>query len=988
MKNLILIVLIFLSAGALAQFPGAPVISNKKISHNTKIQSLEGSLYRLSIPLTDYQLDSSGVYPQRYVQIDSIMKYKGGNNTYIINNPSDTSAIKPLCGDMAVRTVDTCSKEVYIYRCSASPLVSTRVGWYKVGSFVNKNCVGPGSGGGGGGASTDVRWGGFTAVLDSVRLDSVSATGVVLGSKFLDNVINKTEIDKYEFTERFPTNDSLRILSVSYDEPSGLYITNTMLTRFIDNVINKKVDFIKVNDSTWVNYSTDFGNDTIISNSKKPLVINGLSLVLDTIKMGGNLNQNTTINGQNVHSLMLDSIVGIKMDNVAGTTPYKAHLNSGSPTDNYVEVKDASSTKVSRMDFNPLLWTKISATDPVATKTSSVQVQPTRAELLSPTGGISSAGDSTEMFNNVMVRMRGEQIRLKNAQIDSANGVLPAPTVVLDNTNFVWRLVDKTTGRGQWGPDITGAGANNWYLNNGTLSGDRIALGAGFNATWRNMPTLLFDSTTTFRVRTKTAVGTGDSYGMLEILGGSSELNTYNTNGSSSSNGGRIGRVRTNLLGASIQSVPSGPGSAVGSTSEFSVNEKSAVIKTTRIESTGALNYADIDFPSAGKRIRAGVIPISYNYGGAGENRDNTGGRIAFTPYRLPVTPAPDTGYIWSSKGDSMQWVPNPTGVINNWYRNDDVLTGNRIARGGTSGTVPPFPAYYDATWRKINNVTFDSISSVFKVQSTLQNNISNLFSFQTNGTSLIHNNLTTTVLSGLSISALSGGSSFLRSGKSAEFREVGTDSSGAFIKTPIRNPDGTYEFTGATIPERRVLQSAILGPSGSYGSTGGKLAYSPYGLPITSAPDSNYIMVSKGDTMVWKTLATIDSKRPITLNCLGFSENLPVAAGVWMQTTFLVPADMDGWKITGWEVSLGQSNVATGSLTFDLARYTAALNNASPTNLGKDIVVNLASGRYEPYSGSFSQTVNTGDLILVYFKSTTATGSPKGLTAKLSFVK
>lgn len=984
MKNLILIVLIFLSVGALAQFPGAPTISNKKITHGAKIQTLEGSLYRLSIPFTDYQLDSSGVYAQRYVQIDSIMKYKGGNHTYVINSPSDTSAIKPLCGDMAVRTIDTCSKEVYIYRCSASPLLSTRVGWYKVGCFVNSNCVGPGAGGGGGGASTDVRWGGFTAVLDSVRLDSISATGVVLGSKFVDNLVNKPEIDRYTFTERFPTNDSLRILDVYYDESSGLYISNPSLTRYIDNVINEKVDFIKVNDSTWVNYSTDFGNDTIISNSKKPFVINGLSYVGDTIKMGGDLNQNTIINGKNAHSLMLDSIVGVKIDNVAGTTPYKAHLNNGSPTDNYVEIKDASSTKTSRLDLNPLLWTNLTADDPVGVKSSKVRLKPTIAELLSPNGGITSTGDSIEMFSTLMARVRADQIRFKNAQIDSANGVLPSPTVVLDNVNFVWRLVDKTTGRGQWGPDITGAGANNWFLNNGTLASDRIALGAGFNSTWRNMPTLLFDSTITFRVRTKTVVGTGDSYGMAEITGGSSELNTYNTNGNTSSNGGRIGRVRTNLLGASIQSVPSGPGSTAGSTSEFSVNEKSAVIKTTRIEPTNALNYADIDFPSAGKRIRAGTIPIAYNFGGVGENRDNTNGRIAYSPYRIPVTPAPDTGYIWSSKGDSMQWVLNPTGVVNNWYRNDDVLTSNRFARGGLGAA----PSYFSATWRKYDNITFDSIDNIFKIQSILKNNISNLFSFQNSGTSILHQNIGTTVLSRLSISTASGGSAFLGSGKSSEFREVGADSSGAFIKTPIRNPDGTYEFTGAAIPERRVLQSAILGPSGSYGSTGGKLAYTPYGLPITLAPDSNHIMVSKGDTMVWKTLASIDTKRPITLNCLGFSENLPVAAGVWLQTTFLVPADMDGWKVTGWEVSLGQSNVATGSLTFDLARYPAASNNSNPTNLGKDIVVNLASARYEPYSGSFSQTVNMGDLILVYFKSTTATGSPKGLTAKLSFIK
>ena len=51
---------------------------------------------------------------------------------------------------------------------------------------------------------------------------------------------------------------------------------------------------------------------------------------------------------------------------------------------------------------------------------------------------------------------------------------------------------------------------------------------------------------------------------------------------------------------------------------------------------------------------------------------------------------------------------------------------------------------------------------------------------------------------------------------------------------------------------------------------------------------------------------------------------------------------------------------------------------------------INLAANnRYGIYGSSFSQTVNTGDIIQIkYVSNTGVVGSPKGLCAKLNFIK
>jgi hypothetical protein len=57
--------------------------------------------------------------------------------------------------------------------------------------------------------------------------------------------------------------DSLMIRDAQWDPFSRYYITAPFGGFYINNVVNKRVAYVKVNDTLLVNYSTDFGNDTL-----------------------------------------------------------------------------------------------------------------------------------------------------------------------------------------------------------------------------------------------------------------------------------------------------------------------------------------------------------------------------------------------------------------------------------------------------------------------------------------------------------------------------------------------------------------------------------------------------------------------------------------------------------------------------------------------------------------------------------------------------
>lgn len=797
---LIVVLLLICASGYAQQFPGAPTIPNKNIQHNDKLERLEGSKKRNSIPFSDYILDNSGVYAYRHVELDSIIKYKFGAGYHVLAAMSDTLSIKPNCGNIAVRVVDSCTTNMYIYSCTRGALTNTLNGWKLAGSFFNKNCS-SGSGGGGGGSSTDVRWGGFTAVNDSIRLDSIDAAGVLLGSKYLDNVINDTEIDyRYFYTV---IGDSLRILTEQWNNTTKVY--DATANQYINNVINKKVDFQKVNDSTYVHYSSDFGNDTIIV----PL-----------------------------------------------------------PTAGYYE---------------------------------------------------------------------------------------------------------------------------NWYTNDGHVLDPRIAYGDGFNTTWRNMDIMRYDSLNQYYIRSK--VGVSAIYSDFSLQPTTYDLSMFNNNGYTSTNGGRLNRMQLTPTSGVLQSIPNGISPTGYSTNEFRASEIAAAIKTRRIETDGSISYADAEYPTASKRMRQGTFLMGYNFQGSGETKDNTNGKLAYSPYRMPVTMFSDTGQILISSGDSLRWAPMGNysggggGGGGNWYNSDGTLTGNRLASGKSGGMTD-----YSATWRRMENITFDSVGNLFRISPWMKANTAGNFTFSATSTIMIHQNNTTGVLYGYNTTTSTGGGAFLRAGKSGITRETGIDSASAYIKTPIRQVDGTYDYGANSIPERRLLQSSIFGAN-TYSSTAGRLAYTAYGFPAKAAPDSNYVLVSKNDTLAWKNLnETADVKRSVTINALGFSEGFPVAAGVNFETFFVVPADMDGWNITGWEISLGQQRQAAGTLKFDLMRCAATINPALPVALGREIDITPSLSpelRYAAYAGSFTQNVASGDLILIRFVNNLGvTGSPRGCVAKISFVK
>lgn len=69
--------------------------------------------------------------------------------------------------------------------------------------------------------------------------------------------------DSYTYLNQVSGNDSLRQRFAYWDNINGVYFISSFGGTYFDNVFNKKVSYIKLNDTLLVNYSSDFGNDTI-----------------------------------------------------------------------------------------------------------------------------------------------------------------------------------------------------------------------------------------------------------------------------------------------------------------------------------------------------------------------------------------------------------------------------------------------------------------------------------------------------------------------------------------------------------------------------------------------------------------------------------------------------------------------------------------------------------------------------------------------------
>lgn len=993
LKQIIIILLFLIPVIGYAQFPGAPTIPNKKISHNVKLQNVEGSSLHMAIPFSDYIKDSSGVYSYRHVPFDSIMKYKGGNFTYLISNLSDTLLMKPMCGDIAIKTIDSCAKDVYIYRCTPNPYSANRIGWYNSGSLVKRSCLGQG---GGGGSTSDVRWGGFTVSGDSIRLDSVSNSGMVLGSKWIANVVNKTELDIYKVISRYLSTDSLIISTYSWSDVLQQYVSSTANTVYIDNCINKKVKYEKINDTTLVYYQPDFGNDTIIISSNFTMYAkNGLHAIGDTAYLGGTLTQNTRVSGgNNSYSMVFDSITAFRAtNNIVGNIRYDFRI-SNSNLLNYWTLTDSTNNVQVFLKMNSTLpafgiidlsTNKSAYIRPYSDGTNNV------IEVINDGYGsniISSAGNEQLSFTNGVDA--APKLFFYNIQNDSLNlgskfgTVLPLPTKPI-KVGYVPKLININTAEWTWGPDSIGS--KNWYNTDDTLTTDRIAEGNFHNARWTNMTMIEFDSIGSFWIKAKANGGAGDAIGQLLVTAGTAQMLCNNPNGFSATLGGRQNMGLITANNAELRSQPYGSSGTAYTINSIRTNDISAAIEMPRIEYDGTYSYARATY--LGVKIREGTIPIAYRHGGG--TRDNTGGRLIYSPYRFPLYAAPDSNYVLTSRGDSLTWKLMSSGGggggsgsgDSTWYKSDGILTSNRIAYGGG----------FSAKWTGNSSYTVDEVTGSITMKNAFSNNTQSLFNMNFGASQFNHVNSATGVSYGYNSFNINGGGATMRATRTGKPRAVNVDTNSVYLSIPILNSDGVTfreDFGGVSgIPARRILQTAILNkPGSSFSNTTGTTAWSSYGLPAAVAPDSNYIMVSKNDTMVWKPLASIENKRSITINAVGFSEGLPVAPGINFETFFLVPADMDGWNITNWELSLGQQGAASGTMTFGLMRCLNGINPALPVDINKDITI-PANSRYLEYGSSFSQVVNKGDLILIRYKNNSGiTGTPKGCAAKLTFNK
>lgn len=996
LKQIIIILLFLIPVIGYAQFPGAPTITNKKISHNVKLQNVEGSSLQMAIPFSDYIKDSSGVYSYRHVPFDSIMKYKGGNFTYLISNLSDTLLMKPVCGDLAIKTIDSCAKDVYIYRCTPNSYSANRIGWYNSGSLVKRSCLGQG---GGGGSTSDVRWGGFTVSGDSIRLDSVSNSGMVLGSKWIANVVNKTELDIYKVISRYLSTDSLIISTYSWSDALQQYVSNTANTVYIDNCINKKVKYEKINDTTLVYYQPDFGNDTIIVSSNFTMYAkNGLHAIGDTAYLGGTLDQNTRVSGgNNTYSITFDSITAFRAtNNFTGNIRYDFRTSKSNLL-NYWTVTDSTNnfqvflkmnSSLPSYGFIDLSTNKSAYIRPYSDGSNNV------IEIINDGYGsstISSSGNEQLSFTNGVDA--APKLFFYNIQNDSLNlgskfgTVLPLPTKPI-KVGYIPKLININTAEWAWGPDSIVS--KNWYNTDDTLTTDRIAEGNLHNARWTNMTMVEFDSIGSFWIRSKSTPLNWDATGNIYVSAGTAQLLCNNPNGYASTLGGRQGMALVTNNNAELRSQPFGSSGTAYTINSVRVNDISAAIEMPRVEYDGTYSYARATY--LGVKIREGTIPIAYRHGGG--TRDNTGGRLIYSPYRFPLYAAPDSNYVLTSRGDSLMWKLMSSGggggggsLDSTWYKYNGTLTSNRLASGNG----------FDATWRDIKTVRFDS-TETFTIQTKSNPFAGDMYQKQYNGFGTYFSQTVNPNGYGSSIGGRSTTIQHGANGASIESRPNGAtgvtgsnatlvaDDYSCAIKMRKLEFDNSWNYADVNNTLNQKIRAGTFPIAVNLGvgaqtrdNTQGYMAYSRYRMPISAPPANGYILLSEGDSLKW-ALPAADTSKEFSLMELPrgadfYTNGMPRAGASF----FVVPASMNGYYIKSYHVKLttaasggtSQVGLSSNGSTTEILNTNFTIGGAGYPATNSHFVKEVTS----------SYQLTAGEEISFLFKNNSLTGTPRGLT-------
>lgn len=332
--------------------------------------------------------------------------------------------------------------------------------------------------------------------------------------------------------------------------------------------------------------------------------------------------------------------------------------------------------------------------------------------------------------------------------------------------------------------------------------------------------------------------------------------------------------------------------------------------------------------------------------------------------------------------------------IATNWYFSDGTLPENRLALGDG----------FNATWRNMTVIRFDSIGTMVirtKANSLAGDAVQEQYNgfgtwysriLNPNGSNSSIGGRTAVIQIGLTAASLE---SKTLGGVANSNNIVSVDDYSAFIKMRKLETDNTLGYSDVIFGGSKRIRAGTIPIAYNFGvgtqsrdNTQGGLVYSAYRFPILMPPGDNQMLISKGDSLTWQDVSNIEAARRVTINAVGYSENLPTVAGINFETFFLVPSDMAGWKINGWEISLGQQAHAAGTLTFDLVKVAAGGSTGVGTNQNKQIVL-AANNRYGVYGSAFSTTVAAGDLFQVRFvDNDSVTGSPRGITAKLNFVK
>jgi len=554
-----------------------------------------------------------------------------------------------------------------------------------------------------------------------------------------------------------------------------------------------------------------------LSNKFGGYFLNGIYKTADSVLLGGSLIKNTAISGRDLYSFRLDSISSFSLNNPTGRYNYFLRTSNSSGLGNVWTVLDTVTNISSQLLLSPTSESRLVQNDPSISDYGGFKTTINTTIVHNQYGDVEIDVGRSYLGHDAIAEIKAPQIKLNNAQIDStinANG-LPSPLLPLINNEFVWTLVDNTTGIGMWLPKPSGGGNIVKQIGTGApivgaIVGDTAKINSLVAGTRMNIGYV---------------VGSGDL--TLNWLGAST-TNSVTGNG----------YTGTPLQLVNDQNAPGNgmyygtDGSGVKGWNVLPSSGSSYIFQNGLTEAAGNVEHG-------GSLLHSTTLDAnSYNYIIKGDNSTLTADFCNIQDF-LEVTlqstvQVGETNYFTVSHNGSIfqqSFISgtNASGAYKAEENINDQISGNTITRDNlvTAGVTAN------------NNVATDKVYS--KIDVINSSDIANILEFEVNELA-------------------------------ARIRTKRMDSDGT-----IRKSDELYG--SKKIQEGSITLAYNYPTSGNTKTdTKGDIIWSPYRLPTTSAPADGYGMVSSGDSLRWSP-ANADTTKEFSIMELLRGSDFPFAA-------------------------------------------------------------------------------------------------------------